>query len=695
MKNSEMRKSTVTVIIPAFNASKFIANCLDSVVGQTRQPQQIIVVDDGSTDHTAEFVSKLFGASVEVIKQNNSGPATARNTGLRIANGDYVAFLDADDYWLPKFIELCADFLDKNENAVAVSTGSIFKLVGNRIIQFPDDLGEDIKIHQKPELLDNFFSFWGKYNHVLTGTVMIRRSVIETAGYMLDDLAFHEDLEYWGYIATFGPWGFIPEPLWVCDSEQNAIRIGWHKKYKDRRLKAHNVARWEHRIYPRLHTEHNEGFEMMRGRIAIDIARNYLLIGYQDKAFDIINHYGKHFPVSPTSWLLLRASKYGPWIKKPIKHIVRIREWQNATSKKIKYEYRRFVNKKDTPDDILSHGEEYEISAMKKVYNQKIGFFQEILYIPVIVPSYHAIFKEKKYPHYGNYWRRLGDFERDIELFSKWFDFIRPEDLVNKLSNKEIIPSRSCLLTIDDGFRGTYETAGPILRRKGIPVIFFINNSSLSNDRLLFPHLQNVVAYTLANINTKAGNNHGDIRALLEKKGAWQKDIICSVKALKNDSYEFLNDIAYAIGIDSKAYCKEYRPYLSEDHVRNIIKDGFYVGSHGIDHSSLQSLQDGAQIEHIKKSMSELNSKFGLPYRFFAFPYNDIGIKKHVYDHLFDNRIVDVAFGNSMMRSDYHPRIIQRLSFENKTLPGTEILARAFAKRTILKIIGCESMRRK
>lgn len=91
-----MNQSKISVIIPVFNGERFIAEAIQSVLSQDYEPLEIIVVDDGSTDATAEVV-KIFGEKIRYIFQENKGVAAARNTGLKVASGDYIAFLDADD----------------------------------------------------------------------------------------------------------------------------------------------------------------------------------------------------------------------------------------------------------------------------------------------------------------------------------------------------------------------------------------------------------------------------------------------------------------------------------------------------------------------------------------------------------------------------------------------------------------------
>lgn len=96
---------TVSVIIPSYNYARYVREAIDSVLAQARPPLEIIVVDDGSTDDTATVLA-TYGDRIRVFQQKNQGVAIARNTGIAAARGEYVAFMDADDIWLPRKLEL-------------------------------------------------------------------------------------------------------------------------------------------------------------------------------------------------------------------------------------------------------------------------------------------------------------------------------------------------------------------------------------------------------------------------------------------------------------------------------------------------------------------------------------------------------------------------------------------------------------
>jgi glycosyltransferase involved in cell wall biosynthesis len=124
MRASETEETTkasrlVSVIIPTYNRAAYLTAAIDSVLAQTYRPLQLIVVDDGSTDNTAALVQR-YSEGVEYIRQPQSGAGAARNRGLAAAAGNFIAFLDSDDLWLPEKAERQVGLLDENPEIEAV-----------------------------------------------------------------------------------------------------------------------------------------------------------------------------------------------------------------------------------------------------------------------------------------------------------------------------------------------------------------------------------------------------------------------------------------------------------------------------------------------------------------------------------------------------------------------------------------------
>ena len=187
----------VSVIIPAYNAAKYIAEALDSVLDQTLTSHEIIVINDGSPD-TAELERALgpYRGRIQYLKQDNQGAAAARNTGLRAARGEFVAFLDADDTWSPNFLEEQLAFI-KRSNANLVYADAVLvgqsPLAGRTFMQLQPSRGT-----VTPE------SLLAVKVTVLTSTVLASKKHIFDVGLFDERLKRAHDFELWLRLARAG-----------------------------------------------------------------------------------------------------------------------------------------------------------------------------------------------------------------------------------------------------------------------------------------------------------------------------------------------------------------------------------------------------------------------------------------------------------------------------------------------------------
>jgi glycosyltransferase involved in cell wall biosynthesis len=313
----------VSVIIPAYNAQQSLRLSIDSAIKQDLQPFEVIVINDGSTDQTSN-TAKSYGDKVIYVEQENRGQGAARNRGLELASGDYVAFLDADDFWLKNFLRTCISFLVENTDAVAVSTGLILKMANGKELILPECITGKGGVNNAM-VIEDFFPFWAEHDHIRTGSNVIRRSIIELAGFQREDLRISQDLEYWAYIATFGKWGFIPIPLWVGNSRSEA-KQSWIEKYRKRRHLCPTVESWEKRIIPRLKANEIVPFQKIRGRVAASFAHNKILAGNFSEALKIVKNYERSMPKNRLTVLLKMGANCGTigWLL--ICNLVRLRE---------------------------------------------------------------------------------------------------------------------------------------------------------------------------------------------------------------------------------------------------------------------------------------------------------------------------------------------------------------------------------
>jgi glycosyltransferase involved in cell wall biosynthesis len=202
----------ISIIIPAFNDERYIGASLASVLNQTCEDYEVIVVDDGSTDATRAIVLESRGP-IRYIYQPNQGPAAARNTGINAAIGELVCFLDADDSWFPDKLAIQLQFMDQN-----AAVGLVFADEE----EF-DDHGVQCRslvstsrfypaITAAP-VIDDAFRKLLEENFIPTSMVMVRRSCFESTGLFDVALKGPEDRDLWSRIAVRFPVAFIPRVL--------------------------------------------------------------------------------------------------------------------------------------------------------------------------------------------------------------------------------------------------------------------------------------------------------------------------------------------------------------------------------------------------------------------------------------------------------------------------------------------------
>jgi len=314
-----------SVIIPLYNGSILIRRCLDSVFDQAGDVRtEVIVIDDGSTDNSEEIV-RNYPKTIKLLKQGNQGPAVARNKGIEAATGKYLAFLDADDYWLPDFLKETVRFLEDNPEVIAISTGQLHKIPGKPDTIAPAILKTDPEKYRQPVVLPDFFSFWAEHNHVFTGSVLMRTDIVKKTGGLRPELRITEDLEFWAYLATFGKWGLVPDVLIVSDGGAVTRHTGWLKKNKKRWQSAPEVDTWETRIIKRMPSPLPYGYLIARGRIAGNLAYSMILSNRDVLARQTVLKYKDHLPANKLTRLLKSTLKpYILWAL--VCHFLRLRE---------------------------------------------------------------------------------------------------------------------------------------------------------------------------------------------------------------------------------------------------------------------------------------------------------------------------------------------------------------------------------
>ncbi len=195
-------KNDISVIIPTFNRADFLKKAIESVLSQTYQGFELIIVDDGSTDDTYEIVSE-FKNNVVYIKQENRGAAAARNTGIKRAKNKFLAFLDSDDCWDKEKLAIQMDEMEKNPSYLVSHTQETWYRKGVLLNQK--------KKHKKYHgyIFDKCLPLCA----VGMSTVMIKKELFERVGEFDENFPCCEDYDFWLRVSARYPFLFIDKPL--------------------------------------------------------------------------------------------------------------------------------------------------------------------------------------------------------------------------------------------------------------------------------------------------------------------------------------------------------------------------------------------------------------------------------------------------------------------------------------------------
>jgi glycosyltransferase involved in cell wall biosynthesis len=227
-------------VIPSYNAGRYIGRAIDSVLAQTVAADEIIVVDDGSTDNTADVVT-AYGSTIKYIRQDNAGASVARNTGIEAATSEWIAFLDADDEFLPDKLRLQIEHLRRNPDLVWTAGNFICCACrrDHRAVRVsPEKLKEMLG---GKEYWDDYFGAVADGHEAWTGTMLIRRDVLFEAGLFRRGQLRANDYDTWFRIAYLYPKiGYLVEPTAVyhLDVEGSIIR-----KYGDSAISCELIGR--------------------------------------------------------------------------------------------------------------------------------------------------------------------------------------------------------------------------------------------------------------------------------------------------------------------------------------------------------------------------------------------------------------------------------------------------------------------
>ena len=237
VKEETELKMKFSVIIPLYNKAPYVKKALETVCAQTYREYEIIVINDGSTDNSAiiagDYLNGVEGISYKILSQPNAGVSAARNNGVAQAMGDYIAFLDADDWWEPSYLERMAQLIEEYPEAGLYASSYYYHKDGQNIIKVDIPTGY---FNYPKEYFKNFAM------PVWTGATMIPRRVYNEMGGFPVGIKLGEDFLLWAKIALHYPVAFLNEPLAYYN---NSLPPNYRATYHLYKPKEHMLFRLE------------------------------------------------------------------------------------------------------------------------------------------------------------------------------------------------------------------------------------------------------------------------------------------------------------------------------------------------------------------------------------------------------------------------------------------------------------------
>lgn len=333
-----------------------------------------------------------------------------------------------------------------------------------------------------------------------------------------------------------------------------------------------------------------------------------------------------------------------------------------------------------------------------------MGIIKDLLYIMApksfissglirkdVYPYYHIVANEEK-PHVSHLYKfkNVNDFIQDLDLLKSNYTSISLEDIKKRENrNKE----KGFILTFDDGLREIYTVIYPILKKKNISAIFFINPDFIDNHQMMHKHRLSVLLDHIISVK----DNNEKLNSISETCGFNYKDFVTfksKFMALGPEKEKELNKVFEALNIDEKKYLQENKLYISKSEIQEMINDGFYFGGHTMSHRALLTLPHEEQKEEVISSVKWLKDNFKIDYSLFAFPFSDRGVSLKLLKEVFEYDPDIILFGNSGIKKDVDPRIFQRFSLETPGKNTAKIIVMENLYMYYNKVIGKYNIKR-
>lgn len=302
--------------------------------------------------------------------------------------------------------------------------------------------------------------------------------------------------------------------------------------------------------------------------------------------------------------------------------------------------------------------------------------------LETVFPFYHAV-SDMPLPHMKHLYalRSIGQFEKDLDDMLKLFTPVSMEEFMRGESPRDTGRPRM-VLSFDDGLAQCYQDIRPILLKKGVPAIFFLNNDFIDNRALFYRYKVSLLLELLP------ARSEQERRIAAEILHCPLAEIHKRLLSLSYAEREMCDHLAEAWNYSFADYMSRTPVYLSTQQIQRMKEEGFEFGSHGMDHLLFSALSSGETFDHVRRSVADLQERFGLDHKYFAFPFTDHGVKDSTIEGLLKEGIIEAGFGTAGLKEDRWPDYYQRIPMEGMGLNARRTIKGELNRRRMRRVSG-------
>ena len=283
-----------------------------------------------------------------------------------------------------------------------------------------------------------------------------------------------------------------------------------------------------------------------------------------------------------------------------------------------------------------------------------------------IVPFYHVV-SDEHLPHIRHLYRykSTSESEKDLDGLLAIYKPVNLNEFLNGDPKKET--QRKMLLTFDDGLAECHQVLAPILKKKGVPAVFFLNNHFIDNRDLFY-------RYKVSLLIEKLQSSPEKREAVSQYMKVPGEEVVSSLLDISHARQDRINSLANLLEVDFNNYLANRPVYMSTPQIQEMMSWGFEIGGHSLDHPVFSDLEETEMIRQTRESINDLKTRFEGSTNSFAFPFSSEGVPQSVINQLLDSQTSSLLLGISGLKKTQTPGFIQRIDMEKFKLPAKKVL---------------------